>query len=202
MWTLSFGIGDLVLWPWIEPSPLALGVWSPGSWTTREVHLVFWNHMSDYDTSHVNSPFLSGEILGLLLGRFRPFSQGPISTGQTSLLLPSVSSWCFCVIWVTLHALAQVRASVQNTLSSPTQPWRSVSIAAAPRSFFTHWASLNYGFMGDSSCTRTRCLKPRGWDGMGWDEMRWENFTVKYLKALGPESRLAVCWSCWFQAGI
>ena len=169
-------MGDLVLWPWIEPSPLALGMWSSSVWTTREVPcLVFWNHMSDYDTSHVNSPFLSGEILGLLLGRFRPFCQGPNSAGQTSLLLlPSVSSWSFQAMWVTLHVLAQVRASVQNTLSSPTQTWRSVSIAAAPRSFFTHWASLHCGFMGDSSCTRTLCLKPRGWDGMGWDEMRWD----------------------------
>ena len=172
MWTLSFGMGDLVLWPWIEPSPLALGAWSPSSWTTREVpFLVFWNHMSDYDTTHVNSPFLSGEILGLLLGRFRPFSQGPNSAGRTSLLLlPSVSSWCFRGIWVTLHALAQVRASVQNTLSSPTQPWRSVSIAAAPRSFFTHWASLHYGFMVNFLHTRTRCRNPV--HVTGWDEMR------------------------------
>ena len=176
---------------------------SPSSWTTRKVPcFVFWNHMSDHDTSHVNSPFLSGEILGLLLGCFWPFRQGPNSAAQTSLLilLPSVCSWCVCAIWVTLHALAQVRASVQNTLSSLTQPWRSISIAAAPRSFFTHWASLHYGFTHGWLLTPKDSVSETLW--MGWDEMRGENLTVKYLKALGPESRLAVCWSCWFQEGV
>ena len=137
--------------------------------------------MSDHDTSHVNSPFLSGEIQGLLLGRFRPFRQGPNSAAQTSLLilLPSVCSWCVCAIWVTLHALAQVRVSVQNTLLSPTQPWRSISIAAAPRSFFSHWASLHYGFTHGWLLMPKDSVSETPW--MGWDEMRWDERILQLI---------------------
>ena len=34
---LSCGMGDLVPQPGIEPTPTALGAWSPSHWTTREV---------------------------------------------------------------------------------------------------------------------------------------------------------------------
>ena len=37
MWALSCGIWALVSWLGIEPGPLALGAWSLGRWTTREV---------------------------------------------------------------------------------------------------------------------------------------------------------------------
>ena len=37
MWTLSFGIWDLIPWPGIEPIPPVLGAWSLSHWTTREI---------------------------------------------------------------------------------------------------------------------------------------------------------------------
>ena len=39
--TLSCGIWDLAPWPGIEPRPSALGAWSLGHWTTREVRILF-----------------------------------------------------------------------------------------------------------------------------------------------------------------
>ena len=34
---LSCGMWDLVLWPWVELGPLALGKWNLSHWTTKEV---------------------------------------------------------------------------------------------------------------------------------------------------------------------
>ena len=36
MWTLSWGMEDLVPWPGMEPRPSALGMWSLSHWSTRE----------------------------------------------------------------------------------------------------------------------------------------------------------------------
>ena len=42
MWTLSFGIWDLIPWPGIEPIPPVLGAWSLIHWTTREIPYYTW----------------------------------------------------------------------------------------------------------------------------------------------------------------
>ena len=36
MWTLSWGMWDLVSWPGMEPGHPALGMWSPSHWNMRE----------------------------------------------------------------------------------------------------------------------------------------------------------------------
>ena len=48
MWTLSWGMWDLVPWSGIQPVPPALGGWGLSHWTTREAANSFLNSFIDW----------------------------------------------------------------------------------------------------------------------------------------------------------
>ena len=132
MWTLSWGLWDLVPWPGMEPRPPALGAQSLSHWTTREVPPFrtltdFCSSSQPPSTKFALSTVLEFKINKMLLQFYFTLSSTSIPVGFSAT---QKRCWCSISQMLCGFTMSRLRGWLRS-LASPGFPSPALHIFSA-----------------------------------------------------------------------